>query len=62
MISNPALVKRAKETFAEEIGDVVYKPLIPADQKPPVDLNREMMEAFRKPMSEHYVKEKPEFV
>ena len=62
LLSNPALVKRAKETFAEEIGDVVYMPLIPADQKPPVDLNREMMEAFRKPMSEHYVKEKPEFV
>jgi len=41
---------------------VVYKPLIPKDQKPPVDLNREMMEAFRKPMSEHYVKEKPVFV
>ena len=62
LLSNPALVKRAKETFAEEIGDIVYKPLIPEDQKPPVNLNREMMESFRKPMSEHYVKEKPVFV
>jgi len=62
LMSDPALVARAKETFAEEIGDVVYKPLIPLDQKPPVDLNRDMMEAFREPMREHYVKEKPVFV
>ena len=62
LLSDPALVARAKETFAAEIGDISYSPLIPADQKPPVDLNREMMEAFRTPMREHYVKEKPVFV
>jgi aminobenzoyl-glutamate utilization protein B len=61
LLSDPALIKRAKETFAEEIGDVVYRPLIPDDQKPPVTLNREMMEAFRPAMREHYVKEKPVF-
>lgn len=62
LLSDPALVARAKKTFAKEIGDVAYRPLIPADQKPPVALNREMMEAFRAPMREHYVKERPQFV
>ena len=47
---------------ADEIGDVTYRPLIADDQKPPVELNREMMEAFRAPMREHYVKERPVFV
>jgi len=61
LLSDPALVQRAKDTFADEIGDVTYEPLIPADQKPPVDLNREMMEAFRPAMREHYVTEKPVF-
>ncbi len=61
LLSDPALVARAKETFAAEIGDVTYRPLIPADQKPPVELNREMMEAFRPAMREHYVKKKPVF-
>jgi hypothetical protein len=55
-------VQRAKDTFASEIGDTVYRPLIPDDQKPPVALNREMMEAFRPAMREHYVREKPKFV
>lgn len=62
LLKNSALVQRAKDTFAEEIGDTVYAPLIPAEQKPPVDLNREMMDSFRPRMREHYVKEKPEFV
>jgi len=61
LLGDSTLVQRAKETFAEEIGEVVYEPLIPEGQKPPVDLNREMMEAFRKPMSAHYVTEKPSF-
>ena len=55
------MVVRAKETFATEIGGTTYRPLIPADQKPPVALNREMMDAFRPAMREHYVKKKPVF-
>jgi len=61
LLSDPALIARAKETFAEEIGDTVYRPLIPEDQKPPVTLNRELMDSFRPAMREHYVKKKPVF-
>jgi len=62
LLSDPALVERAKATFKDEIGEVVYRPLLPAEQKPPLELNRKMMETFRPAMREHYVKEKPEFV
>jgi len=33
----PKLVARAKETFKEEIGDTEYRPLLPPDQKPPLE-------------------------
>lgn len=62
LLSDPSLVERAKAAFKEEIGGVVYRPLIPMEQKPPLELNRELMEAFRPAMRKHYVKEKPEFV
>jgi aminobenzoyl-glutamate utilization protein B len=61
LLSNPDLIRRAKETFALEIGDVVYQPLIPSDQSPPVNLNREIMEMFRPSMREHYLKKRPKF-
>ncbi len=59
---DPSLVEQAKKTFEHELDGVIYRPLLPPDQKPPVDLNRAMMEAFRPLMREHYVKEKPVFM
>lgn len=61
LLSDDALVARAKETFREEIGDTEYRPLLPPDQKPPVELNRELMERYRPAMREHYLKERPVF-
>ncbi|MCZ6637232.1 MAG: amidohydrolase, partial [Alphaproteobacteria bacterium] len=61
-LTTPALVADAWESFREELGGVEYRPLIPADQDPPADLNRDMMETFRPAMREHYLKEKPTFV
>jgi aminobenzoyl-glutamate utilization protein B len=60
-LKNPAIVAEAKRTFKEEIGGVVYRPLLPAHQQPPVDLNRAMMEKYRPLMAKHYLKEKPVF-
>ena len=57
----PTLIDRAKETFKEEIGDTEYRPLLPPEQKPPLDLNRDLMERYRPAMREHYLKEKPVF-
>ena len=52
----------AKATFATEIGETKYRPLLPPDQKPPIALNRELMEQFRPLMRPHYRKERPRFV
>ncbi|MEA2903836.1 MAG: aminobenzoyl-glutamate utilization protein [Alphaproteobacteria bacterium] len=59
--TNPAVVAEAKRTFEEELGGVEYKSMLPADQKPPVELNRTIMDKFRPAMREHYLKETPEF-
>lgn len=61
LLMEPALVDRAKETFREEIGDVEYRPLLPPEQKPPLELNRELMERYRPLMREHYLKGRPVF-
>ncbi len=62
ILLDPSIIARAKETFRAETGDVIYKSLIPDDQKPPVDFNRAEMEKWRDRMRAHYVKEKVEFV
>jgi aminobenzoyl-glutamate utilization protein B len=59
--AKPELVAQAKSTFKEELGGVEYKPMLPADQTPPVELNRAIMEKFRPAMAKHYLKELPEF-
>lgn len=61
LLSRPDDVARAKSTFAEEIGSVKYRSLLPADQKPPVELNRELMEKFRPLMRPNYVQKRPRF-
>jgi aminobenzoyl-glutamate utilization protein B len=55
------LVAQTKASFRHEIGDVTYRPLLPDDQRPPVDLNRAEMEKYRPLMERHYVKERPVF-
>jgi aminobenzoyl-glutamate utilization protein B len=60
-LCEPAKVAEAKSTFKEEIGDTVYRPLLPPDQKPPIELNRAQMEPWRAKLAPHYVKEKPVF-
>jgi len=35
--------------------------MLPPQQKPPLELNRAMMDMFRPAMRAHYVKERPRF-
>jgi aminobenzoyl-glutamate utilization protein B len=60
-LMDPDLVARAKASFADEIGEVEYKSLLPMEQQPPLELNHAVMEKFRPAMREHYRKEKPVF-
>lgn len=61
LLMDPTLVAKVRQTFKEEIGDVAYRPLLPPDQKPPLDLNRDLMERYRPMMRQRYLKEKPAF-
>jgi aminobenzoyl-glutamate utilization protein B len=58
---NPAIVDEAKRTFAEEIAGTDYFSMLPADQKPPLELNKTMMDRFRPEMSKHYLQQRPRF-
>jgi aminobenzoyl-glutamate utilization protein B len=60
-LKNPAIVAEAKRTFKDETDGVEYRPLLPNDQKPPVDLNRAMMDKYRPLMEKHYLVERPVF-
>src|SRR5262245_13628172 len=60
-LQNPALVDEAKRSFKEELGGIEYRPLLPPDQKPPLALNRDMMERFRAPLARHYLKGRAKF-
>ena len=59
---SPALVDEAKRTFKEEVGAVVYEPLIPLHQHPPIDRNREAMAYWRPLQEAHYHSQRPVFV
>ena len=58
-LQQPELLVQTKASFKREIGDVVYKPLLPDSQRPPVELNRAEMEKYRQEMERHYVRERP---
>jgi len=61
LLLDPDLVAAAKTTFKDELGDVVYESLLPPGQKPPLELNRSIMETFRPAMRNYYLKDAPRF-
>ena len=61
LLTSPALVAKAKEQFREDTRDTPYFSFLPADAKPPLELNREMMERFRPEMRKHYLNRTPRF-
>jgi aminobenzoyl-glutamate utilization protein B len=58
---NPALVEAAKASFREELDDMVYEPMLPKDQPPPLELNAATMAKYRPAMEAHYVTATPRF-
>lgn len=61
LLSTPSLVSRAREQFQQDTKDTPYFSLLPADAKPPLELNREVMERFRPEMRKHYLNKTPRF-
>src|SRR5262245_6435729 len=60
-LTNPQLAEDAKITFKKETAGFEYKSFLPPDQKPPIHLNKEIMERYRPLLTKYYLKEKPKF-
>jgi aminobenzoyl-glutamate utilization protein B len=60
-LTDPKLVEEAKNTFKKETAGFQYKSFLPPDQKPPIYLNKELMERYRPLLSKYYLKERPKF-
>jgi aminobenzoyl-glutamate utilization protein B len=54
-LTKPELVKQARAEFEKATTEMTYFPVLPADAKPPLDLNRETMEKYRAEMSRFYL-------
>ena len=51
----------ARKQFKLDTNDIKYFSLLPPGAKPPVDLNREMMDKYRPAMRGFYLNKKAEF-
>ncbi len=51
----------AKKQFQEDTKETKYFSLLPPGAKPPVDLNKEMMEKYRPAMRKFYLTKKAQF-
>jgi aminobenzoyl-glutamate utilization protein B len=54
LMTKPAELKKLRDEFEAYSKEHPYKPFLPADAKPPLDLNRELMEKWRSKMEPHY--------
>jgi aminobenzoyl-glutamate utilization protein B len=61
LLMDEKLLNKVKQNFQEEIGDAKYFSILPKNQKPPVELNREAMEKWRPLMERFYVKGRVEW-
>lgn len=46
-LEDPSLVEAARASFADEVGDVEYEPLVPDDFRPAIDTHRSLMARYR---------------
>jgi aminobenzoyl-glutamate utilization protein B len=61
LLTTPDLRQRARAQFDEDTKDTKYFSLLPPEAKPPLDLNREMMEKFRPEIRKFYLNKPVQF-
>jgi aminobenzoyl-glutamate utilization protein B len=61
LLTSPELRPAAKKQFDEDTKETKYFSLLPPGAKPPLDLNKEMMEKYRPAMRKFYLNKKAEF-
>jgi aminobenzoyl-glutamate utilization protein B len=60
-LTKPELVQEARAEFAKATTEMKYFPVLPADAKPPLDLNKETMERYRPEMRKFYLNKPVQF-
>jgi aminobenzoyl-glutamate utilization protein B len=53
-LNKPELIAQARAEFDKATTEMKYFPVLPADARPPLDLNKETMERYRVEMSKFY--------
>src|SRR5262249_23341521 len=61
LLTTPELVAKARAEFEVESKKTPYFALLPAEARPPVDLNRGEMEKYRAEMRKFYLNKAPRF-
>ena len=61
LLTSPELLAAAKKRFEQDTKEIKYFSLLPPGAKPPVDLNREMMEKYRPAMKKFYLNKRADF-
>jgi aminobenzoyl-glutamate utilization protein B len=51
----------AKRQFEQDTKEIKYFSLLPPGAKPPLDLNKEIMEKYRPAMSKYYLNRRAQF-
>ena len=54
LLTNSELLKTARQEHSDRLNGRKYKPLMPAETKPPVDINEKTMEKYRSMMVKYY--------
>jgi aminobenzoyl-glutamate utilization protein B len=61
LLTSPEILQKANAEFQEATKDSKYFSLMPAEAKPPLEMNREMMEKYRPQMRKYYLNKTPKF-
>ena len=61
LLTSPELLAAAKKQFAEDTKETKYFSLLPEGAKPPIDLNKDIMEKYRPAMRNFYLNKKVQF-
>jgi aminobenzoyl-glutamate utilization protein B len=61
LLTSPELRAAARKQFDEDTKETKYFSLLPPGAKPPVDLNKDIMDKYRTAMRKFYLNKKAEF-
>ena len=61
LLASPELRSAAKKQFEEDTKETKYFSLLPPGAKPPVDLNKDIMDKYRPAMKKFYLNTNAQF-